>query len=179
MNRMCASTLGLFVVSLCACNVGPLRWQDLRNGDRDAGVDAAPLTPASADAADRPCPPCAADSYCEPATATCEPKRGTGAVSGVVISACDGSGVAALVGIAGRHQCSFPSKGSFDFSALPAGTTRTLAAAAPRYKTWSEPVAITASGVANVRIELAPVEGCATPPPPPMCSCALEDCVTR
>jgi hypothetical protein len=104
---------------------------------------------------------------------------GTGMLSGVVSSACPSAqGLDAKVGIAGRHQCSFPDKGSFFFSSLPLGTLE-LAVAKDGYLLYQATVVIAPGGtVHNVALVPASAGGCADPPPAQVaCTCTDADCV--
>jgi hypothetical protein len=87
----------------------------------------------------------------------------------------------ALVGIAGRHLCSFSGKGSFFFQIddVPAGVTVTLTAAKKGYRPYSAPVLLDAHGVL-AEVKLSPDQGdCASNPTPDTepCSCTQPGCV--
>jgi hypothetical protein len=104
------------------------------------------------------------------------------AVSGGVYSACDGAALDALVGIAGRHTCSFRGKGSFFFRIddLPAGVMVTLTAAKPGYRPYSVALDLDRGGVIH-DVRLVPAEGdCASNPQPATsaCSCTMPSCVS-
>jgi hypothetical protein len=103
-------------------------------------------------------------------------------VSGAVYSACSGLPIDALVGIAGRHLCSFPGKGSFFFRIddVPAGVTVTVTAAKKGYRPYSAPLTLDGLGV-SLEIILSPQEGdCATNPQPSSepCLCQMASCVS-
>lgn len=101
----------------------------------------------------------------------------TGMLSGTVRDSCSVSGTDALIGIGGRHTCSFKDKGSYFFARLPVGTLK-LTAAKMGYALYEATVVITAGG--NIHdIQLGPVEpgGCAAVPMPPVaCSCTTPTC---
>jgi hypothetical protein len=102
-------------------------------------------------------------------------------VSGGVYSACDGQSLDALVGIAGRHTCSFLGKGSFFFRVddVPPGVTVTLTAAKPGYRPYSAPLRLDRSGVIH-EVRLSPAEGDCLSNPRPVtttCSCSMPTCV--
>ena len=95
---------------------------------------------------------CGAGTQCDPPSGLCVLVMGEGMLSGVVLDGCDGHGLAALVGIAGRRQCSFAGKGAFFFSQLPLGTLE-LAAAKDGYKPFAQVVELKPGGtVLNVTL---------------------------
>jgi hypothetical protein len=101
-------------------------------------------------------------------------------VSGAVTNACTGDIIDALVGIAGRHTCSFAGKGSFfiRIDDVPAGVTVTLTAAKKGYHPYSAQVVLDRSGVPH-DIALVPDPDCASNPRPATeaCVCQLPSCV--
>lgn len=102
----------------------------------------------------------------------------TGMLSGTVRDSCGHAGIDALVGIGGRHTCSFREKGSYFFARLPVGTLK-LAATKDGYALYEATVEIVAGG--NIRdIQLTPADtagGCATLPAPPVaCTCTASTC---
>jgi len=95
---------------------------------------------------------CGPGTQCEPASGVCVLVMGEGMLSGVVFDGCDGHAISALVGIAGRRQCSYAGKGAFFFSQLPLGTLE-LAAAKDGYKPFAQVVELKAGGtVLNVTL---------------------------
>ena len=101
----------------------------------------------------------------------------TGMLSGTVRDSCGSTGTDALIGIGGRHTCSYPNKGSYFFARLPVGTLK-LTAAKPGYALYDATVVIAAGG--NIHdIQLGPAEpaGCAALPVPPVaCTCSTPTC---
>ena len=119
--------------------------------------------------------PCPADQFCDELTGRCAPSTGSGMLSGVVTDACSGLGIAALVGIAGQHVCSYQSKGSYFVNGLPFGMLK-LAAAKTGYELQGDTVDIVAGGVVH-DIRLMRAGGCTAPAPADSaCSCTASSC---
>jgi hypothetical protein len=167
--------------------------RQLAREDLFGTADAAPLGPADAagdsdapgddaGAADRRAedgPP--TDAAGPPDGAPGDIVGGTAMLSGVVSTACSPiTGLDAKVGIAGRHRCSYPQKGSFFFSDLPVGTLE-LAVAKEGYLLYQATVVIQPGGtVHNVALVPASPGGCADPPPPDVpCTCPDADCLPQ
>ena len=123
------------------------------------------------------CPPsCPADQFCDELAGRCAPSAGSGMLSGAVTDACSGTGVAALVGIAGQHVCSYQIKGSYFVNGLPLGMLK-LAAAKTGYELYGDTVDIVAGGVVH-DIRLMRVGGCTAPVPEDnACTCTPSACV--
>ncbi len=137
-----------------------------------AGVDGG-----SSDVDTSVCPPlCPADQFCDELTGRCAPSAGFGMLSGAVTDACSGAGIAALVGIAGQHVCSYQTKGSYFVSGLPLGMLK-LAAAKTGYELYGDTVDIVAGGLVH-DIRLMRVGGCVAPMPADnACTCTTSACV--
>jgi len=119
---------------------------------------------------------CPADQFCDELTGRCVPSSGSGMLSGVVTDACSGVGIAALVGIAGQHVCSYQTKGSYYANALPLGTLK-LAAAKTGYELYGDTVDIVTGGVVH-DIRLMRVGGCDAPAPADnICTCTASSCM--
>jgi len=140
--------------------------KDLREeAPEDAGVDErdAVVIDAAADSSrDAGCAAsCGPGTQCDPASDRCVLVNGEGMLSGVVNDHCGGRALSALVGIAGRHQCSFAGKGAFFFSQLPLGTLE-LAVAKDGYLPFAAVVEVKAGGtVMNVSLTRAADPDCA------------------
>jgi hypothetical protein len=195
---------GLVAVLLPACDVRPLRGDELF-GAPDASVDATvdvavgpdvsvdatvdiAVGPdvgadASADGSDAvgACGmPCASDQLCDELTGTCVARTGPGILSGVVFDKCGAMPLGALVGIAGRQQCSFQGKGAYFFNDLPLGKL-TLAAALAGYDATSTTIEIVPGGVRQdltlTRTGAAPGgDGCDVARPQTVCTCTAPTC---
>ena len=102
----------------------------------------------------------------------------TGMLSGTVRDSCGSSGIDALVGIGGRHTCSYRAKGSYFFPRLPLGTLK-LGATKEGYALYEATVEIVAGGTIH-DIQLVPADaagGCATLPAPAVaCTCTASTC---
>jgi hypothetical protein len=100
-----------------------------------------------------------------------------GMLSGTVRDTCTNSGLDALVGIAGRHTCSYPQKGSYFIRAVPLGTLK-LAAAKDGYALYEATIEIVPGG--NVHdIDMVPAAdaACAALPSPAVaCTCTTPTC---
>ena len=104
---------------------------------------------------------CGPGTQCDPASDQCVLVNGEGMLSGIVTDRCDGHSLSALVGIAGRHQCSFAGKGAYFFSQLPLGTLE-LAAAKDGYMPFAQVIEVKAGGtVLDVKLTRATDPGCA------------------
>ena len=120
--------------------------------------------------------PCPADQFCDELTNRCAPSAGSGMLSGIVTDACSGSVIAALVGIAGQHVCSYKFKGSYFVNALPLGMLK-VAAAKTGYELYGDTVDIVAGGVVH-DIRMMRVGGCSAPAPADnVCTCTTSSCV--
>ncbi|MDX2019646.1 MAG: hypothetical protein SF187_05345 [Deltaproteobacteria bacterium] len=168
-------TLALTLIS--ACSVPPLTTEDLTGGKRDASSVVADAAPAKVDG---PSDAGVAPDASEPRLDTAPMLDGV--LSGIVVDACTGKAINALVGIAGKHLCSFAGKGGFYFTGLPTGIELELASAAPGYQAFGKAVVISAAGT-TVKIVLDRVDAsseapCGVPEPPePMCSCLQPGCI--
>jgi hypothetical protein len=131
----------------------------------------------SSDADASVCPPsCPADQFCDELAGRCAPSAGLGMLSGAVTDACSGAGVAALVGIAGQHVCSYQTKGSYFVNGLPLGILK-LAAAKTGYELYGDTVDIVSGGVVH-DIRVMRVGGCTAPVPADnACTCTTSACV--
>jgi hypothetical protein len=119
--------------------------------------------------------PCRADQFCDELTGRCATSSGSAMLSGVVTDACSGAGLAALVGIAGQHVCSYQIKGSYFVNGLPLGTLK-LAAAKTGYELYGDTVEIVTGGVVH-DIRLMRGGGCTAPlPADNACTCTTASC---
>lgn len=177
------------LMAIAACQMSALTSEDLYGGTRrDAATDAAEggdapdVSDAFADgkdsrddgsdalavdaAADGPrdagcAASCGPGTQCDPSSDRCVLVNGEGMLSGVVNDHCGGHPLSALVGIAGRHQCSFAGKGAYFFSQLPLGTLE-LAVAKDGYLPFAAVVEVKAGGtVMNVNLTRAADPDCA------------------
>lgn len=100
-----------------------------------------------------------------------------GMLSGTVRDTCTLNGLDALVGIAGRHTCSYPQKGSYFIRAVPLGTLK-LAAAKDGYALYEATIEIVPGGnIHNIDMVPATAAGCAALPSPPLaCTCTTPTC---
>jgi hypothetical protein len=100
-----------------------------------------------------------------------------GMLSGTVRDTCTHNGLDALVGIAGRHVCSYPQKGSYYFRAVPLGTLK-LAAAKDGYALYEATIEIVPGGnIHDIDMVPATTGGCgALPSPPVACTCTTPTC---
>lgn len=158
----------LFLLMAAACDLSPLRDDDLFESTRVVVADAAAADVAQPDVA-------------QPDTQapTCQSASRTGILSGIAVDKCTGAAVNVLVGIFGRHQCSFAGKGSLCFNNLPVHCDLTLTAGHPGYKPFFRTINIPPEGSASVKIELERAVGtCADPPPPNAGSCACNTSMT-
>jgi len=104
---------------------------------------------------------CGPGTKCDPASEQCVLVTGEGMLSGVVTDHCGGRPLSALVGIAGRHQCSFSGKGAFFFSQLPLGTLE-LAVAKDGYMPFAQVIEVKAGGtIMDVSLTRAADPACA------------------
>jgi hypothetical protein len=119
---------------------------EMEGGTSEDGHDAVTVDAAEDGAPDAGCAAsCGPGTKCDPASEQCVLVTGEGMLSGVVTDHCGGRALSALVGIAGRHQCSFSGKGAFFFSQLPLGTLE-LAVAKDGYMPFAQVVEVKAGG---------------------------------
>jgi hypothetical protein len=168
---------------LAACSVDPLTAAQLYGGPGDAAVAAgAPAPAADAPAAlpdarstappdGAPPPPDAAPA------ASCRMTDLGGSVSGDVFDDCDGQPLEALVGIGGKHTCSFQGKGSFYIPGLPVGCDLWLTSKREGYHEHGETVTIKPNGNPGLRIRLRRQTPCPAPRPAGACQCTGPTCV--
>lgn len=101
----------------------------------------------------------------------------TGMLSGTVRESCGNGGTDALIGIGGRHTCSFPDKGAYFLAQLPVGTLK-LTASKAGYALYEATIVITAGGnIHDIQLGPADAGGCPTLPMPPVaCTCTSSAC---
>ena len=102
-------------------------------------------------------------------------------LSGVVRNKCTGEAIDALVGIAGKHTCSFTLKGSYFFRLedLPANVRLTISAQKKGFAHFTDVLLVTPGGN-TYNIDLVPDTGtCASNPRPESeeCVCTAPNCV--
>jgi len=165
----------LIPLVLVGCGVQPLTSAELFGGAPDAAEAGTRVAPPVTDAASPPSDTPAADT--QPAVAECRGTNLNGSVSGDVSDDCDGSLLDALVGVGGKHTCSFSGKGSFHISGLPVGCDHFLTSIKEGYFGYGEPITIKPNGNPGLRIRLRRKGGCPGPrPDPPACSCTAATC---
>jgi hypothetical protein len=155
-----------------ACDLESLRSSALyprQEADAGATIDATPDT-GSDGATDT-------DATVPGADASADLSAATGMLSGTVRSSCGGAGIDALVGIGGRHTCSYPDKGSYFFPRLPVGALK-LTAAKAGYALYEATIVIAAGGnIHDIQLDPADPAGCGTVPAPPVaCTCTTSTC---
>lgn len=173
-STMRVTIMTVMAAAVLACSPAPLTTDDLYGAEPASKPDAA-------------APPDA--KLAQPDTATpdvrpldTDPPPRLGVLSGTVSDRCTGEPISALVGIAGKHTCSFQGKGGFFLEGLPTDIMLTLASAAPGYRTFSKVIMIEAGGTPfNIKLERvdeASNSSCDAPKPPtPVCVCDLPTCV--
>ena len=171
---MRVTTLTMMAAALLACSPAPLTTDDLYGPEITLKLDAA----VGPDA--KPAPRDSATSDVLPVDT--DPPLHLGVLSGTVSDRCTGEPINALVGIAGKHMCSFQGKGGFFFDGLPTNIMLTLASAAPGYRTFSKSIVVEAGGttfdIKLDRVDEANNSSCEAPKPPtPVCVCDLPGCV--
>jgi hypothetical protein len=180
-NAICALLRGAALMSALTggCDMQSLRSSELFGG-RDAATDGVPdaVVDRTSDASDANDAGGGTDATDGGAALDTAPDvAAMGMLSGTVIDTCTRNGLDALVGIAGRHTCSYPQKGSYFFRAVPLGTLK-LAAAKEGYALFEATIEIVPGGnIHNIEMVPAGDGGCAALPSPAIaCTCTTPTC---
>jgi hypothetical protein len=118
---------------------------------------------------------CSSDQLCDDANGQCV---AAATLSGTVVSACDGTAIAARVTIDGKSTCSSASSGKayFQLTGLTPGGPQTLSAGKTGYQAFSTTLTLQAGFNAAGPIALTPVGGCGGAVQDEPCTCTQSYC---